>query len=59
MLDKLSLIGMAAGVAIMLVPGWADGFRIGFFVTLGCTILQIIAGHLRGVGASPTQTEIS
>jgi hypothetical protein len=44
--DKLSLIGMALGVAMMLQPWRADGFEIGFFVTLGCTLLQIVTSHL-------------
>jgi hypothetical protein len=46
MLDKLSLVGMALGAAMMLQPWWDDGFRAGFFVTIGCTVLQIVAGHL-------------
>jgi hypothetical protein len=45
-LDKLSLIGMAAGVAMMLQPWRTDGFRAGFFVTLLATVTQIVAGHL-------------
>jgi len=45
-IDKLSLIGMAAGVAMMLQPWWTNGFRAGFFVTLLATVTQIIAGHL-------------
>jgi hypothetical protein len=46
-LDKFSLFGMAAGVAMMLQPWWIDGFRAGFFVTVIATATQIIAGHLR------------
>ena len=45
-LDKLSLIGMALGVAMMLQPWWADGFEFGFFVTIAGTILQIVTGHM-------------
>ena len=45
-LDKLSLVGMALGVAMMLQPWWGDGFRAGFFATIACTILQIVASHL-------------
>jgi hypothetical protein len=45
-LDKISLIGMAVGAALMLQPWWSDGFRAGFFVTICSTILQIIVSHL-------------
>ncbi|MCC6408393.1 MAG: hypothetical protein IT453_14605 [Planctomycetes bacterium] len=44
--DRLTLLGMAVGVAILLQPWWQAGFRIGFFVTLGATLLQIVAAHL-------------
>jgi hypothetical protein len=46
MLDKFSLVGMGAGVAMMLQPWWAGGFGTGFFVTLLATMIQIVAGHL-------------
>jgi hypothetical protein len=45
-LDKLSLIGMALGVALMLQPWWVGGFAFGFFLTLGSTVLQIVTSHL-------------
>ena len=45
-LDKLSLIGMALGVAMMLQPWWAGGFAIGFFLTLASTMLQILTSHI-------------
>ena len=45
-LDKLSLIGMALGIAMMLQPCWAAGFAIGFFFTLASTMLQILASHI-------------
>ena len=45
--DKISLVGMAFGVTLMLQPSWGDGFRVGFFVTLACTALQIITSHLK------------
>ena len=45
-LDRFSLFGMALGVATMLQPWWSDGFRVGFFVTISCTILQILMSHL-------------
>lgn len=56
--DTLSLIGMSAGVALMLQPWWADGFRFGFFVTLACTLLQIVISHLsdnRRTGFQPVR----
>ena len=45
--DRLSLAGMALGLALMLaVPaGWA--FRAGFFAVLVSTAAQIVFGHLR------------
>jgi hypothetical protein len=46
LIDKLSLLAMALGVAMMLQPLWSDGFRAGFFVTVCSTILQIITSHL-------------
>ena len=45
-LDKSSLVGMALGVALMLQPWWEGGFHLGFFMTLNCTVLQIVAAHL-------------
>ena len=44
--DRLTLVGMAVGVALLLQPWWAAGFRVGFFVTLASTLLQIVAAHL-------------
>lgn len=46
LLDKTSLVLMGLGVALMFQPWWAGGFRVGFFVTLGATIMQIVFGHL-------------
>jgi hypothetical protein len=37
---------MALGTALMLEPYWAGGLKWGFFPTLGCTVLEIITGHL-------------
>jgi hypothetical protein len=45
-LDKLSLVGMALGVGLMLQPWWAAGFQVGFFLTLVSTVLQIVTSHL-------------
>ncbi len=45
-LDRLSLAGLAFGLAAMLQPWWSAGFRLGFFLLLAATALQIVAGHL-------------
>ena len=45
-LDRLTLIGMAAGVTLILQPWWAGGLKSGFFAVLGFTIGQIIFSHL-------------
>jgi predicted anti-sigma-YlaC factor YlaD len=46
LLDKLTLLGIALGVAMMLQPWWPSGFAVGFFVTIGSTVLQIVTGHV-------------
>lgn len=46
-LDQLSLLGMVLGVALMLLSWSGDMLRLGFFITLGCTLLQIVVGRLR------------
>jgi hypothetical protein len=44
-LDQLSLLGMLAGIAIMLLP-IAGALRVGFFVALLFTLVQIVVGRL-------------
>jgi hypothetical protein len=44
-LDRLSLLGMALGVALMLQPWWGGGFMAGFFVTVTSTLAQIVFSH--------------
>jgi hypothetical protein len=44
--DRALFSGMALGTALMLEPYWAGGLKWGFFLTLGCTVLEIITGHL-------------
>jgi hypothetical protein len=44
--DKGLLCGMGLGTALMLQPYWASGLAWGFFVTLGCTVLEIVTAHL-------------
>jgi hypothetical protein len=44
--DRALLWGMAAGTLLMLQPAWEGGLRWGFFVTLACTVLEIVTGHL-------------
>ena len=45
-LDRSTLVAIAAGIAIMLQPWWAGGFRLGFLVTLVATLAQIATSHL-------------
>ncbi|HTF87738.1 MAG TPA: hypothetical protein VK843_04970 [Planctomycetota bacterium] len=45
-LDKLSLLAMVGGVALVLQPWWRGGFQIGFAVTGAGVVLQIVAAHL-------------
>jgi hypothetical protein len=44
--DRALLWGMAGGTLLMLQPAWEGGLRWGFFVTLACTVLEIVTGHL-------------
>jgi hypothetical protein len=46
LLDKISLLGMALGTGLILLPGWAPAFEVGFFVTALSTLLQIVTSHL-------------
>ncbi len=50
-LDRVSLLMLAAGLALMFQPWWKEGFRVGFFVVLTATIAQVFAGHLSAKGA--------
>jgi len=45
-LDRLSLWGMALGLAAVLQPWWSAGFRLGFALTGAAVVLQIVAAHL-------------
>ncbi len=45
-LDRATLIGIGVGLALLLQPWWEKGFRVGFFVTLGATVAQVVASHL-------------
>ena len=44
--DRALLWGMAGGTLLMLQPAWEGGLRCGFFLTLACTVLEIVTGHL-------------
>ncbi len=44
--DRLLLQGMGLGTLLMLQPAWSGGLEWGFFVTLGCTVLEIVTAHL-------------
>jgi len=45
-LERLTLVGMALGVGLMLQGWWPGGMRAGFFVTLASTLAQIVLGHM-------------
>ena len=45
-LDRAALAGIAAGIAMLVQPWWAGGFRIGFFVTLAATVFHIVTSHV-------------
>jgi len=40
-------LGIAAGIGLILQPWWTDGFRVGFFVTAGFTVLHIVVTHIK------------
>ena len=44
-LDRLTLVGIALGIALLLQPWWEGGFRAGFFVVAASTIAQIVVAH--------------
>jgi hypothetical protein len=44
--DRALLYGMGLGTLLMLQPFWDGGLKWGFFVTLACTVLEIVTGHL-------------
>ena len=44
--DKALLCGMGLGTALMLQPYWSGGLAWGFFMTLACTLLEIVTAHL-------------
>ena len=43
--DRLTLLGIAIGIALELQPFWSDGLRVGFLVTIASIVLQIVAAH--------------
>ena len=45
-LDRLTLIAIAVGFAVMLQPWWARGFRVGFVLTLIATLGQLVISHM-------------
>jgi len=44
--ERIALIGMALGVAVMLQPWWNGGLRVGFFATALFSIAHIVVTHL-------------
>ena len=57
-LDLLARAGLAAGIAMMLQPWWAAGFRWGFFVTAAFTLLHIATSRLRTGGPGREDTPL-
>jgi hypothetical protein len=45
-LDRMTLVAIALGIAVMLQPWWDRGFRVGFFLTLIATVGQIVTSHM-------------
>ena len=45
-LDRVTLAGIAAGIALELQPFWSGGLRVGLFVTLASIVLQIASSHM-------------
>ncbi|MBL8695037.1 MAG: hypothetical protein JNJ88_13165 [Planctomycetes bacterium] len=50
--DRAALAGLAVGVALMLQPWWAAGFRFGFFVVAAFTVVHMVTSHLPRRSAS-------
>ena len=44
-LDRCALMGMVAGVGLMLQPFWGVGLRYGFFVAIVCTLLHVVTSR--------------
>ncbi len=44
--DRLTLAGIALGLALLFQPWWALGFRLGFFLTAAATLAQVVTSHL-------------
>jgi len=44
--DRVTLAGIAAGLALELQPFWSDGLRVGFAVTCAAVVLQIASSHV-------------
>jgi hypothetical protein len=45
-LDRLTLGGIAAGLALVLQPWWSGGLKAGFFLTIAAVLGQIVTAHL-------------
>ncbi|MFN0009368.1 MAG: hypothetical protein ACKVXR_15800 [Planctomycetota bacterium] len=45
-LERIALLGMGLGVAVMLQPWWDGGMRLGFFLAAAGTLAQIVLSHL-------------
>ena len=45
--DRMTLAGIGISIFITLQPWWPAGLRIGFALTAGFTVAQIVASHVR------------
>jgi hypothetical protein len=52
-LDRASLLGIAAGLALELQPFTDSGLRAGFFVLIVAVVLQIVSSHVVAAAAAP------
>lgn len=46
--ERAALMGMAGGLALMLLVPTPWAFRLGFFVVLLATVAEIVLSHLQG-----------
>jgi len=51
-LDRASLLGIAAGLALELQPFTDGGLRAGFFLLIVSVVLQIVSSHAAAAGAT-------
>ncbi|MEO5767213.1 MAG: hypothetical protein ABIS92_02585 [Polyangia bacterium] len=53
-LDRAVLVALAAGLALYVMPFWAEGrLRVAFWLTLAATVVHIYTSHQRAAAAAP------